>query len=144
MVGPIIGGHICYRIASTTANVLLSRSEDLSLKNIKTTPMWGYSILQRLGSQRWVATTGKVDVPEKARKKALLQHHLGIVNIIEKHNIQSLVLKSDQALSKYVTVGLLQWYHKNQLVLVWLELLTSAALQWLWQSHSMEKYYHSR
>ena len=52
MVGPIIDekvrkflmalfkkdGHISYGIASTTANVLLSRS-DLSLKNIKTTPM---------------------------------------------------------------------------------------------------------
>ena len=51
MVGPVInvkvrkflmtlfkkGGHISYGIASTTANVLLSRSEDLSLKNIKTT-----------------------------------------------------------------------------------------------------------
>ena len=43
------GGHISYGIASTTANILLSRSEDLSLKNIKTIPMWGYSILQRLG-----------------------------------------------------------------------------------------------
>ena len=63
MVGPVIdekvrkflmplfkkGGHISYGIASTTANILLSRSEDLSLKNIKTIPMWGCSILQRLG-----------------------------------------------------------------------------------------------
>ena len=53
MVGPVIdekvwkflmaffkkGGHISYGIASTTANVLLSRREDLFLKNIKTTPM---------------------------------------------------------------------------------------------------------
>ena len=30
------GGHISYGVASTTANVLLSRSEDLSLKNIYT------------------------------------------------------------------------------------------------------------
>ena len=33
-------GHISYGIASTTANVLLSRRKDLSLKNIETTPMW--------------------------------------------------------------------------------------------------------
>ena len=66
MVGPVIdekvrkflmalfkkGGHISYGIASTTTNVLLSRSENLSLKNIKTTPMWGRSILQRLGFWR--------------------------------------------------------------------------------------------
>ena len=66
MVGPVInekvrkflmalfkkGRHISYGITSTTANVLPSRSEDLSLKNIKTTPMWGRSILQRLGFRR--------------------------------------------------------------------------------------------
>ena len=54
---------------------LLSRSEDLSLKNIKTTPTWGRSILQRLGFRRRVATTGKVKFPEGARKEAGLQHH---------------------------------------------------------------------
>ena len=42
-------GHISYGIASTIANVLLSRSEDLPLKNIKATQMWGRSIFQRLG-----------------------------------------------------------------------------------------------
>ena len=55
MVGPVIdekvqkflmvlfkkSGHISYKIASIIVNVLLSRSEDSSLKNIKTTPMWG-------------------------------------------------------------------------------------------------------
>ena len=40
--------HISYGIASATANVLLSRREDLSLENIKTTPMWRRSIIQRL------------------------------------------------------------------------------------------------
>ena len=66
MVGPVIdekvqkflmalfkkGGHISYGIASTTADVLLSRSEDLFLKNIKTTLMWGHGIAQRLGFWR--------------------------------------------------------------------------------------------
>ena len=66
MVGPVIdekvqkflmalfkkGGHISYGIASTTADVLLSRSEDLFLKNIKTTLMWGHGIVQRLGFWR--------------------------------------------------------------------------------------------
>ena len=119
MVGPVIdekvrkflialfkkGRHISYGIASTTANVSLSRNEDLSLKNIKTTTMWGRSILQRLGFRRRVATNGIVEVPEGARKEAGLQHHFRIVNIIEKHKIpKSLVLNSDQTLSKYVTV----------------------------------------
>ena len=47
-----------------------------------------------------------MEVPEGSRKDAGLQHHSRIVNIIEKHNIpKSLVLNSDQAPSKYVTVG---------------------------------------
>ena len=54
-------------------NVLLSRSEDLFLKNIKATPMWTPSILQRF--RRRIETTGKVEVLEGARKKAGLQHH---------------------------------------------------------------------
>ena len=101
MVGPVVdkkvrkflmtlfkkGEHISHGIASTTANVLLSRREDLCLKNIKTTPMWGRSIFQRLGFRRQIATTGKVEDPEGARKEAGLQHHFQIVNIIEKHNI---------------------------------------------------------
>ena len=146
MVGPVIdekvqkflmalfqkGGHISYGIASTTANVLLSRSEDLSLKNIKTTLMWGRSILQRLGFWRRVTTTGKVGVPEGARKEAGLQHHFLIVNIIEKRNIpKSPVLNSDQTSSKYVTVGRTTMAPKNQLVLVWLEVPTRAALHLL-------------
>ena len=73
MVGPVIdekvrkflmtlfkkGGHISYEIASTTPNVLLSRSEDLSLKNITTTLMWGRSILQNLDFE------GELQQPEK-------------------------------------------------------------------------------
>ena len=65
------GGHISYGTASTNANVLLSRSEDLSLKNIKTTPIWGRSILQKLGFRKRVATTRKVEDPEgKSRTPA--------------------------------------------------------------------------
>ena len=75
--------------------------------------MWERSILQRLGFRRRVATTGKVEVPEGARKEAGLQHHFRIINI-EKHNIpKSLVLNSDQTPSKYVTVGRTTMAPKN-------------------------------
>ena len=108
------GGRISYGIASTTANVLLSRGEGLSFKNIKTTTMWGCSILQRLGFRRRVATTGKVEEPEGARREAWVQDHFRIVNIIEKHNIpKSFVLNSDQTPSKYVTVGRTAMASKN-------------------------------
>ena len=91
--------------------------------------MLGRSILQRLRFRRRVATTGKVEVPEGARKESGLQHHFRIVNIIEKHNIpKSLVLVSDQTPSKYVTVGRTTMAPKIQLVLFCLEVPTSAAL----------------
>ena len=58
--------HISYGIVSTTTNVLLSRSEDLLLKNIKTIPMWGRSIFQSLNferrwqqSQKWKSLKGQ-------------------------------------------------------------------------------------
>ena len=53
-----------------------------------------------------VATTGKVEVPEGARKEVGNQHHFQIVKIMEKHRIpKSFVLNTDQTPSKYVTVG---------------------------------------
>ena len=126
MVGPVIdekvrkflmtlfkkGRHISYGIASTAANVLLSRSKDLSLKTIKTTPMWGLSIFQRLGLWRQVAATRKMKVSEGARNEAGLQHHSLIVKITENITFQSL-LNSDQTLSKYVTVGRTATARKN-------------------------------
>ena len=62
-------GYISYGIASTTANVLFNRSEDLSAKTIKATAIWGRIILQRLGFLKRVATTRKVEIPEGTRKK---------------------------------------------------------------------------
>ena len=55
-----------------TTNVSLNRSKDLSLKNIEITPMWERSILQRVGFRRRVTATVKVEVPEGARKEAVL------------------------------------------------------------------------
>ena len=68
--------------------------------------MLGRSILQRLEFRRQIATIGKVEVPEGARKEAELQYHFRTDGIIEKHNIpKSLVRNSYQTPSKYVTVG---------------------------------------
>ena len=66
------------------------------LKQLKKTPMWGRSILQRLEFRRQIATIAKVEVPEGARKEAGLQHHFRIDAIIETLNIpKSLVRNSD-------------------------------------------------
>ena len=119
MVGPIInekvrkfmvslykkGGCVSHSIAATTAIVLLSRSDDESVKNVVVTTTWGKSLLQRIGFQRRAATTSKVEIPDSAKKKAGLQHYR-MTSIVEKHKIpESLVINSNQTLSKYVQVG---------------------------------------
>ena len=128
MVGPVIdekvrkfmmalhikGGHASRAIARTTAHVLLSRSDDLSLRYVVVTDMLGKSVLQRLGFRRRTATTSKVEVPASAKKEAGLQHHYRIVSIVEKYGIPpSLVLNSDQTPSKYVQVGRFTMVPKN-------------------------------
>ena len=68
--------------------------------------MWGRSVIERLGFWRLVTSTRKAEVLEETKKETRLQHHFRIVNIIEKHNIPKFhLLNSDQAPSKYVTIG---------------------------------------
>ena len=91
MVGPIIDEKV-------------RKSE--SVKNMVFTTTWGKSLLQRIGFQRRAVTTSKVEIPDSAKKEAVLQHHYRITSIVEKHEIlDSLVINSEQTLSKYVQVG---------------------------------------
>ena len=99
MVGPIIDekvrktmvslykkrGHVNRFIAATTAMVLLSRTDDESVKNVVVTTTWGKSLLQRTGFRSRAATTSKVEIPDSPKKEAGLQHHYCITSIIEKH-----------------------------------------------------------
>ena len=119
MVGPIIdekvrkfmvslykkGGHVSRSLAATTAIFLLSRTGDESVKNVVVTTTWGKSLLHRIGFRRRAATTSKVEIRDSTKKGAGLQHHR-IPSIVEKHKIpESLMINSDQTLSKYVQVG---------------------------------------
>ena len=86
--------------------VLLSRTDDEVVKKAAVTSTWERSLLQSIGFRRQAATTGKVEIPESAKKEAGLQHHYCITSIAEKHNIpESLVINSDQTTSKHVQVG---------------------------------------
>ena len=99
MVGPIIdekvrkfmvslykkGGHVSRSIAATTAMVLLSRTDDQSVKTVVVTT-WGKSLLHRIGFRRRAATTSKVEIPDSAKKEAGLKRHYRITSIVEKQN----------------------------------------------------------
>ena len=115
MVGPIIdekvrkfmvllykkGGHVSRSIAATTAMVLLSRTDDQSVKTVVVTT-WGKSLLQRIGFRRRAATTSKVEIPDSAKKEAGLQHHYHITSIVEKHKIpESLVINTVKICSNW-------------------------------------------
>ena len=63
------GGHVSRSITATTAKVLLSRSDDESLKNVVVANSWRRSLLQRIGFRRRAATTAKVEVPECAKRR---------------------------------------------------------------------------
>ena len=77
--------------------VLLSRTDNKSVKNVVVTTTWGESLLQRIGFRRQAATTSKVEIPDSAKKELGLQHHYRITSIVEKHKIlESLVINSDQ------------------------------------------------
>lgn len=99
-------GHVRRSIAATNAMVLQSRTDDESLKNMVVSSTWGRSLLQRIGFWKRAATTGKVEIPESAKKEACLQHHYRISSIVEKHKIpESLMINIDQTPWKYVQVG---------------------------------------
>ena len=102
------GGH-SYGIASSTVIFLLSRNEDLSLKNIKTTPKWN------VVSSKDLDFGGKLQQPEKW--KSLKEQEKSIIFellTLEKNNIpKSLLLNSDYIPSKYVTGGRTTMAPKN-------------------------------
>jgi len=61
------------------------------------------SFFRRMGFNKRAATTGKVIIPEGARKEAELLYHHDIVTKIKKHNILAeLVFNLDQTPSQYV------------------------------------------
>ena len=93
-------------IAVTTTIVLLSSTDDESVKNVAVTTTWVKTLLQSTGFWRRAVTISKVEIPDSAKKETGLQHHYRITIIVEKHKIpESLMINSDQAPSKYAQVG---------------------------------------
>ena len=64
-----IGGHISYRIASTTANVLFSRREDLPLKNISKQQCGDDASLKDLDFEGKLQQMEKWESPNEQEKK---------------------------------------------------------------------------
>ena len=92
------GGVVSTVVANAVAKALIAKSDDVHLKVIDLdSSFWEKSLFQRTGFVKRSCTTGKVEIPEGARKEAELLSHHEIVNYIKKYKIPpSLVMNFDQ------------------------------------------------
>ena len=63
----------------------------------------GAKLVSETGFKKRMQTTGKVEIPEGARKEAELLYLRNIVTIVEKYEIpHSLIMNLEQTLLKYI------------------------------------------
>jgi len=97
------GGQVSFSIAIAVAKALIERSNNEGLKLIEFGKDWAQSLFRRMGFKKRSATTGKVKIPDGARKEAELVFLHDIVNKVEMHDIpRELVFNLDQTPSKYI------------------------------------------
>ena len=97
------GGQAAFSIAIAVAKTLIERGDNKSLKVLKFGKDWAQSLFRRMGFKKRAATTGKVVIPEGARKEAELIYLYNIVTKIGTHSFpHQLVFNTDQTPSKYI------------------------------------------
>ena len=97
------GGVVSRTIAIATARALIARNSQYNLGHVKIDSSWAQKLFRRIGFKRRMRTTGKVEIPEVARKEAELLYLHDIASIVEKHDIPShLVMNLHQTSLKYV------------------------------------------
>ena len=62
------GGVVSSTIAVATAKALIARNPQQNLDHIELNSSWAQSLFRRMGFKRRMRTTGKVEIPEGARK----------------------------------------------------------------------------
>ena len=101
------GGPVNSIIVVSIAKVLIARNPQLNLEHIDLdSSSWTKSLFKRMGLARRMKTTGKVEIPEGAKKEAELLYLHNIVAIVEEHEIPpDLIMNLDQTPLKYVPVS---------------------------------------
>ena len=99
------GGPVSSLVAMSISKVLIARNPELNLQHIDIdTSSWAKSLFQRMEFVRRMKTTGKVEIPEGAKKEAELLYLHDIVAYVEEHNIPpTLVMNLDQTPLKFVS-----------------------------------------
>ena len=97
------GGRTTFSVAVAVAKALVQKSDDDGLKILQFGKNWAQSRFRRMSFKKRAATTGKVIIPEGARKEAELMYLHDIVTKIETHNIPpQLAFNMDQTPTKYI------------------------------------------
>ena len=98
------GGLVSSAIAIYAAKALIARNPQYNLSHIDLdSSHWAQSLLWRMGFKKRMRATGKVEIPEGARKEAELLYLHNIVTIVEKYEIpHSLIMNLDQTSLKYI------------------------------------------
>ena len=98
------GGMVSSTIAVASAKALIARNPQLNLNHIDLdSSSWTQSLFRRMGFKRRLRTTGKVEIPEGARKEAELLFLHNIVSVVERYEIpDSLIMNLDQTPLKYI------------------------------------------
>ena len=65
------GGSITLVIAASVAKVLIARNSHLMLDHIDmVSSSWTKSLFRRMGFKKRMKTTGKIEIPDKAKQEA--------------------------------------------------------------------------
>ena len=98
------GGFITLVIAVSVAKVLIARNSHLMLDHIDmVSSSWAKSFFRRMGFKKRMKTTGKIEIPNGAKKGAQLLYSHDIVSLVDDFNIpHSLILNLDQTKLKYI------------------------------------------
>ena len=97
------GGRTTFSVAVAVAKALVQKSDDDGLKILQFGKHLAQIRFRRMGFKNIAATTGKVIIPEGARKEAELMYLHDIVIKIETHNIPpQLAFNMGQTPSKYI------------------------------------------
>ena len=92
------GGLVSSAVAISGAKALIARNPQYNLGHINLdSSLWAQSLFWRMGFKKRVRATGKVEIPEGARKETELLYLHNIVVIVEKYEIpHSLIMNLDQ------------------------------------------------
>ena len=76
-------GLVSFAVAISVTKTLIAQNPQYSLSHIDLdSSHWAQSLFRRMGFKKWMQTTGKVEIPEGARKDAELLYLHNIVTIV--------------------------------------------------------------